>query len=239
MSSINNKGFFNSRVICDSLSVWKNAGDKLFILVVGVSSTSTDDINRLVGNGSNTNVLVGDVRINCLTSSEVAGSKHVKGHFISGGGINSVLWLSGQNINRIFSILSTKKVEKRVQRYGRSVESGIDGIAFLCRILFTVAHNLFGFFSCSCICLRMYCHLSLAINLLHRSSCLEYFTPIHPRAAHGALHHITHVHWTSSFMIIYMPHISSLGLLMAPYIILPVVTGPVHSCLFICHTYPA
>ena len=79
----------------------------------------------------------------------------MKGHFIAGGKINSVLRLSGQNFNRFFSILSTKKVEKRAQRDGRSVISGIDDIAFLCRMLFTVAHNLFGFFhfhvfACGC-----------------------------------------------------------------------------------------
>ena len=72
-----------------------------------------------------------------------------------------------------------------------------------------------------------------------RSCIFKYATHIQPRAAHGALHHITHCHWTNSFMSIYMSHISSLGLLMTPYIILPLVTGPVHSCLFICHTYPA
>ena len=66
-----------------------------------------------------------------------------------------------------------------------------------------------------------------------------YVTHIQPRAAHGALHHIIPCHWTSSFMYIYMSHISSLGLLMTPYIILSLVTGPVHSCIFICHTYPA
>ena len=49
-------------------------------------------------------------------------------------------------LQSIFSILSTKKVEKLAQREGRSVESGIDGIAFLCRMVFTVADNLFGFF---------------------------------------------------------------------------------------------
>ena len=85
-------------------------------------------------------------------SFEVAGSKHVKGHFISEAGINSVLRLSVQHFNRFCSILSTKKVEKFAQRDGKSVDSGIDGIAFLCKMLFTVAHNLFGFFSLSCIC---------------------------------------------------------------------------------------
>ena len=144
-------------------------------MVIGVSSTSTHDFNRLVGIVSNAHVLVGDVRINFLTSSEVAGSKHVKCHFISGGGINSGLRLSVRNFNLFFSILSTKKVEKLAQREGRSVESGIDGIAFLCMMLFTIAHNLFGFFFTFMYLFEDVLPLSLAINLLHRCSCLEYF----------------------------------------------------------------
>ena len=79
MSSFDNEGFFNSGVICGSLSEkTPDFRDRLTILVIGVSSTSTHDFNRLVGIGSNAHVLVGDVRINFLTSSEVAGSKHVK-----------------------------------------------------------------------------------------------------------------------------------------------------------------
>ena len=80
MSSLDNEGLFISGVICHSLSVsgkTPDFRDRLPILVIGVSSTSTHDFNRLVG--------IGDVRINFLTSSEVAGSKLVKGHFISGG----------------------------------------------------------------------------------------------------------------------------------------------------------
>ena len=56
MSSFDNEGFFNSRVICDSLSVSGNLSDfryKFIMLVIGVSSTSTHDSNRLVGIGSN------------------------------------------------------------------------------------------------------------------------------------------------------------------------------------------
>ena len=100
MSSFDNECFLSSRVICDSLSVsgkTPDCRDRLIILVIGVSSTSTHDINKLVGIGSNAHVLVGDTIIIFFTSSEVAGSKHVKGHFISGGGTNSVLWLSVQN----------------------------------------------------------------------------------------------------------------------------------------------
>ena len=78
MSSFDNEGFFNSRVICDSLSVsgkTPDFRDRLTILVIGVSSASTHDFNRLVGIGSNADVLVGYVRINFFTSSKVAGSK--------------------------------------------------------------------------------------------------------------------------------------------------------------------
>ena len=138
------------KVICDSFR------DRLTILVIGVSSTSTHDFNRLLGIGSNGHDLVGDARISFLTSSEVAGSKHVKSHFISGGGINSGLRLSVRNFIRIISILSTEKVEKLAQREGRSVESGIDGIFSPFMYLFADV-------------------LSLAINLLHRCSCLDYF----------------------------------------------------------------
>ena len=70
--------------------------------------------------GFNAHVLVGDVRINFLTLSEVASSKHVKGPFISGGGINSVSQLSVQKFTQFFSIFPTKKVEKLGQRDGRS-----------------------------------------------------------------------------------------------------------------------
>ena len=81
MSSFDNEGFFNSGVICDSLSVsgkTPDFRDGLIILVIWVSSTSTHDFNGLVGSGSNAHVLIGDVRINFLTSSEVAGSKHLR-----------------------------------------------------------------------------------------------------------------------------------------------------------------
>ena len=52
--------------------------DRLTNLVIWVSGTSTHDFNRSVGIGSSAHVLVRDVRINFLTSCEVAGSKRVK-----------------------------------------------------------------------------------------------------------------------------------------------------------------
>ena len=112
MSCFDNEGFFNSGVICDSLSVsgkTPDFRDRLTILVIGDSSTSTHDFIRLLGIGFNAHVLFGDVRINFLTSSEVAGFKHVKLHFISGCGINSVVRLSVQNFNRIFLNLVNKE----------------------------------------------------------------------------------------------------------------------------------
>ena len=45
------------------------------MLVVGVSSTSAHDFNRLVRIGSEAHVLLGDDRINFITSSEVAGQR--------------------------------------------------------------------------------------------------------------------------------------------------------------------
>ena len=65
-----------------------------------------------------------------MTSSGVAGSKHGKEHLISRGGIIYVLLLSVQNLDR--------------SDVGRFVVSGMDGIAFLCKMLFRVAHNLFS-----------------------------------------------------------------------------------------------
>ena len=68
--------------------------------------------------------------MNFLTSSEVAGSKPVKCHFISGGGINSALRLSVQNFNPICSILSTKKVEKLAQREGRWHRRSVQDVVY-------------------------------------------------------------------------------------------------------------
>ena len=83
--------------------------------------------------------------------------------------------------------------------------------------------------------------LTFFLSIKYMSVCHGYLyvTHIQPRAAHDALHHITPGHWTCLIMDIYMSHISILELIMVPYIILPLVTGPVHSYIFICHTYPA
>ena len=54
-----------------------------------------------------------------MTLSGVAGSKHVRGHFISRGGIIYVLLLSVQNLDR--------------SNDGRFVVSGMDGRTLLCR----------------------------------------------------------------------------------------------------------
>ena len=66
MSSFDNEGFFDSKVICDSLRVsvkTPDFRDKLIILVIGVSSTPTHDFN-IMGIGYNAHFLVGNVRIN-------------------------------------------------------------------------------------------------------------------------------------------------------------------------------
>ena len=81
--------------------------------------------------------------------------------FFSRGGIIYVLLLSVQNLDRSDD--------------GRFVVSGMYGIAFLCRRLFRVAHDLLRFIPLPCNYLLMYCRLSSATNLLHRCTCLKYF----------------------------------------------------------------
>ena len=83
-----------------------------------------------MGIESKAHVYVGDVRINVMTLSGVAGLKHGKGHFISRCGIIYVLLLSVQNLDRSDD--------------DRFVVYGMDGITFLCKMLFGVAHNLFS-----------------------------------------------------------------------------------------------
>ena len=93
MSSFDKEGYFKIGDICDNFSVSGKTPDFIDrLMVIGVSSTSTRDFNRLVGIGSNAHVLVGDVRNNFLTSSEVAGLKHVKWHL---NDIMSVCLVSG------------------------------------------------------------------------------------------------------------------------------------------------
>ena len=61
--------------------------DKLTMFVMGVSNISRQVFNNLVGNGSRSQDLSWEERINFLTSSAVAGSNDVIGKLISGGGI--------------------------------------------------------------------------------------------------------------------------------------------------------
>ena len=116
MLSLDSDGFFNKGVmpLCDT---FKTSGkepdseDKLTMFVMGVSNTSRQDFNNLVGNGSRSQDLSWEVRINFLTSSAVAGSNDVIGKLISGGGIWGTFCLGSQNFILIFLFLFTKKVE--------------------------------------------------------------------------------------------------------------------------------
>ena len=61
--------------------------DKLTMFVMGVSYISRQNFKNLVGNGSRSQDLSWEERINLLTSSVVAGSNDVIGKLISGGEI--------------------------------------------------------------------------------------------------------------------------------------------------------
>ena len=90
MSSLDSDGFFNKGVMCDT---FKTSGkepdskDKLPMFVMGVSNTSRQHFNSLVGSESRSLDLSREERINFLTLSAVAGSNDVIGKLISGGGI--------------------------------------------------------------------------------------------------------------------------------------------------------
>ena len=81
---------FNKGEMCDT---FKTSGkepdskDKLTMFVMEVSDITRQDFNNLVGNGSRSQDLSCEERINFLTSSAVAGSNDVIGKLISGGGI--------------------------------------------------------------------------------------------------------------------------------------------------------
>ena len=70
MSSLDRDGFFNKSVMCDN---FKTSGkepdfkDKLTMFVMGVSNTSIQDFNNLVGNGSRSQDLSWEERNNFLT----------------------------------------------------------------------------------------------------------------------------------------------------------------------------
>ena len=77
MSSLESDGFFNKGVICDTFKTsWKetDSKEKLTIFVMEISNTSRHDFNNLVGNGSRSQDLSWEERINFFTSSVVAGS---------------------------------------------------------------------------------------------------------------------------------------------------------------------
>ena len=86
MSSLDSDGFSNKSVMC---LTFKTSGKEpeLTMFVMGVSHTSRQDFDNLVGNGSRSQDLCWEERINFSTSSTVAGSNDVIGKLISGGGI--------------------------------------------------------------------------------------------------------------------------------------------------------
>ena len=92
MLSLDSDGSFNKGVmpLCDTFKTsWNepDSEDKLTMFVMGVSSTSRQDFNNLVGNGSRSQDLSWEERIYFLTSSAVAGSNNGIEKLISGGGI--------------------------------------------------------------------------------------------------------------------------------------------------------
>ena len=90
MSSLDSDGFFNKGVMCDTFKASgkePDSKDKLTMFVMGVSNISKQDFNNLVGNGSRSQDLSWEERVNFLTLSAVAGSNDVIGKLISGGGI--------------------------------------------------------------------------------------------------------------------------------------------------------
>ena len=135
MSSLDSDGFFNKGVMCDTFKTSEkepDSKDRLTMFVMGVSNISRQDFNNLVGNGSRSQDLSWEERINYLTSSAVAGSNDVIGKLISGGGICGTLCLGSQNFLLIFSILFTKKVEKLWQSVVISLVVGIDVLGTRC-----------------------------------------------------------------------------------------------------------
>ena len=111
MSSLDSDGFFIKGVMCDT---FKTSGkdpdskDKLTMFVMGVSNTPRHGFNNLVGNGSRSQDLSWEERINFLTSSTVAGLNDVIGKFISGCRIRDTLCVGSQN----FILIYKKKMEK-------------------------------------------------------------------------------------------------------------------------------
>lgn len=89
------------------------------------------DFNKQVGKGSKAQDLSGESKTSLFISSGVAGSKQDIGHLTSGGGTVNEFVLSLVNFNLIFSILSTKNVEKLEHREGMSFVSGNDGVEVL------------------------------------------------------------------------------------------------------------
>ena len=67
MSSLDSDGFFNKGVICATFKTSEkepDSKDKLTMFVMGVRNTSRRDFNNLVGNGSRSQDLSWEERIN-------------------------------------------------------------------------------------------------------------------------------------------------------------------------------
>ena len=76
MSSLDSDGFFNKGVMCDTFKTSEkepDSKDRLTMFVMGVSNISRKHFNNLVGNGSRSQNLSWEERINFLTLSAVAG----------------------------------------------------------------------------------------------------------------------------------------------------------------------
>ena len=90
MSSLDSDGFFNKGVTCDTFKTSEKEPDskyKLTMFMMGVSNTSRQDFNNLVGNGSRSQDLSWEERNHFLASSAVAGSNDVIRKLIYIGGI--------------------------------------------------------------------------------------------------------------------------------------------------------
>ena len=115
MSSLDSDGFFKKGVMCDTFETSgkePDSKDKLTMFVMGVSNTSRQNFNILVGKGSRSENLSWEEKIYLLTSSAVAGSNDVIGKSISGG-IWDTFCLGSQNL-----ILIYKKGGKTVEKCG-------------------------------------------------------------------------------------------------------------------------
>ena len=130
MSSLDSDGFFIKSVMCYTFKTSRkepDPKDKLTMFVMGVSNTSGQDFNNLVGNGSRSQDLSWEETINFLTWFERC---HWK--------INFWWWDMRYIVFRIAQFhyfLFTKKVEKLWQSVVISLVVGIDVVGTRCSSL--------------------------------------------------------------------------------------------------------